>query len=72
MGAVNLICGYKKGIILNRDADGRDGAFEGFNDPFGDWIFQFRLDGAAEIPGTVGDGISLLHQILTQILVPSQ
>ena len=52
MGAVNLICGYNKGIILNRDADGRDGAFEGFNDPFGDWIFQFRLDGAAEIPGT--------------------
>ena len=55
MGAVNLICGYNKGIILNRDADGRDGAFEGFNDLFGDRIFQLCLDGAAKIPGPVSD-----------------
>ena len=49
-----------------------DGGVITLNQAHGDGVFQFLLDGAAQVAGTVNGGVGLLDQIVHQRVLPGE
>ena len=68
----NLLDGQPDFIAIHIGVNAADGLFEAINDYLTDRVFQAPLNGTAKIPGTIGDGICLLHQIGANGIVPGE
>ena len=51
-------------VIFHPNLNPRNGMVEGIDNPLGNGILQFPLDGPAQFPGTVDQAEGLLHQVL--------
>ena len=72
VSALGLLGGNHNVITVDGNMNTRNGMLEGINDFLADGIFLAALNGAAQIPGTIGDGIGFLNKKVTDYIVPGQ